>query len=230
MKTSEKLKGVIDNKWLEKLTPILDSIYMDQLFTELKNKKKLVKIFPDQEDIFNAFKTPFDDVKVVILGQDPYHTFGHAHGYAFSSKAKTCPPSLRNILQEVEDDVYGGLNLQRKIGDFTLTSWANQGVLLLNTALTVEQGIPGSHLHLWTKFTIEVMKILNSDTTAVIFMLWGKKAQFYKTYINEDYHYILEAAHPSPFSASDGFFGCKHFSEANKIIKGVNGPEFMIKW
>ena len=204
---------------------------MANTFAELSIRKQKANIYPAQEDIFNAFKRPFDDIRVVILGQDPYHTPGGiADGLAFSTRSKICPPSLRNILQEVEDDYYGGLNLFRKPGDYSLDSWAKQGVLLLNTALTVEEGVPGSHLHLWTHFTIEVMKILSAETTAVIFMLWGKKAQFYKAYIDDRYHYILEAAHPSPFSANSGFFGCAHFSEANKIIKGINGQEFMIEW
>ena len=229
MKTSEKLKGIIDNKWLNKLTPLLDSKEMDNIFAELSIRKKTTKIFPNQEDIFNAFKLPFDNIRVVILGQDPYHNDGDANGYAFATNNKKCPPSLRNIFKEIEDDVYNGLDLNRNPKDFTLKSWVKQGVLLLNTALTVEEGKPGSHTHLWTKFTIEVIKILSKETTALVFMLWGKKAQLYKTYIDENFHYVLEAAHPSPL-AGGSFFGCKHFSEANKIIKGVNGPEFMIEW
>jgi len=230
MKVSEKLKGHICPKWLKKLTPLLDSPVMEQLFAELSRRKSLGKvIYPAQEDIFNVFKQPFDDIKVVILGQDPYHGFGQANGYAFATNEKKCPPSLRNILKEVEDDIYNGLNLEKDPNDFTLKNWTNQGVFLLNTALTVEEGSPGSHIDLWTKFTVEVMKILSEDKPGLIYMLWGKKAQLFKVFLNQKTSFILEAPHPSPL-AGGGFFGCKHFSRANEIINGLNGKEFIINW
>lgn len=233
MKISEKLKGRIDNKWLLKLTDLLDSEKTAKIFAELKKvKEQGIEIYPPQEDIFNAFKyTPYDKLKIIIIGEDPYHTPGSADGLAFSSKgSKKCPPSLRNILIEVENDIYNELNVDRNINDFTLNSWAEQGVLLLNTALTVEQGSAESHLELWTGFTVDIIKMLSNDNNGLIFMLWGSKAQAFKPFINQKVHHVLEAPHPLSSFARLGFIGCKHFSKANEIIEGQNGKEFIIKW
>ena len=232
--TSKKLENYVEEKWLSRLSPLLDSEDGSKMFEKLKQIKLSGKtIYPLQKNIFNAFKyTAWDNVKVVILGQDPYHTPNIADGLAFSSgKEKTCPPSLKNILKEIEDDVYKGLNLETySFTDYSLKRWAEQGVLLLNTSLTVEEGLPGSHLEIWKDFTKNVIKLLNLEKNSVIFLLWGEKAKQYKVLINPEKHYILEAAHPSPLSAHNGFFGCKHFSKTNEIIESINGKENSIKW
>lgn len=229
MKVSEKLSGHICPKWLKKLTPLLDSEVMSKLFEELGRKKKAgIKIYPEQENIFNVFKQPFDDIKIVILGQDPYHSPGDANGYAFATNNKKCPPSLKNIFKEIEADIYDGLNLHKYITDFNLKEWTNQGVFLFNTALTVEEGKPLSHTDLWGKFTVEVLKILSEDKPGLIYMLWGKKAQLFKIFLNKNTCHILEAPHPSPLA--QGFEGCKHFSKANEILKGMYGEESQISW
>jgi uracil-DNA glycosylase len=223
MKTSEKLKNYIEEVWLQKLTPFLDSKRMDVVLEYLKIKKNAGKIiFPAQKDIFNAFKyTPFDKVKVVILAQDPYPSPGLADGLAFSSGIPTtCPASLRNILKEVEDDVYRGLSLERT-SDYSLKNWAEQGVLLINTALTVELLTPGSHVNLWNEFTINVINILNKEKDNLIFLLWGKDAAFFEVYIDVHKHYILQSTHPSPLArnAANPFHGCNHFSKTNLILE-----------
>ena len=157
----QSFNNLMDKSWLEHLWPALSSPKMKTGYAHIRNDKAKGKVFPKYEDTFNAFKyTPWDDVRVVILGQDPYHTEGMAHGLAFSTQSDSTPPSLRNILKEVEDDVYDGFNLQRSITN-DLTSWAEQGVLLLNTALTVKLGWPGSHLHHWEDFTKHVIEELS---------------------------------------------------------------------
>lgn len=169
---------------------------------------------PNLELVFQAFKlTPFDEVKCVILGQDPYHTPGYANGLAFSVQphVKKLPPSLRNILREYESDL--GYPQPRN-GD--LTSWAREGVLLLNSILTVETGKPLSHRGLgWEKLTIEVLRALNREREHLSFILWGKEAQQYKGLIDPMWHNIITAPHPSPFSVNQGFFGHQPFSRAN---------------
>ena len=220
--TSEKLQGHIDPVWLSKLKPFLDSSKMDNILSFLTIKKNAGRIiYPAQKNMFNAFKyTPFDDVKVVILDQDPYPSLGLADGLAFSSNIPTvCPASLRNILKEVEEDVHNGLSLERT-STYSLKTWAKQGVLLLNTALTVEANDAGSHVLLWNDFTVNVLNILNKEKDNLIFLLWGKKANFFKLYIDSNKHYILESAHPSPLAggAKNNFSGCKHFSKTNLIL------------
>lgn len=220
--TSEKLQGHIDPVWLEKLKSFLDSSKMNNILSFLTIKKNAGKrIFPAQQKMFNAFKyTPFNDVKVVILGQDPYPSLGLADGLAFSSNIPTvCPASLRNILKEVEEDIHNGLSLERT-STYSLETWAKQGVLLLNTALTVEANDAGSHVLLWNPFTVNVLNILNEQKEDLIFLLWGKQANFFKIYIDSNKHYILEAAHPSPLAmnAKNNFSGCKHFSKTNLIL------------
>lgn len=151
----------------------------------------------------------------------PYHTKGLADGLAFSSGQPTfCPPSLKNILKEVEDDVYRGLSLERT-SNYSLKSWATQGVLLLNTAFTVELANPNVHKALWTEFTLNIIKLLNARRDPIIFLLWGGQAKLFKAYINEEIHYVLESAHPSPLAgrAQNGFSGCGHFSKTNLILE-----------
>lgn len=226
----ESFSNLMDEGWLEHLWPALSSPKMKAGYTHIKNDKTRGKVFPKYEDTFNAFKyTSWDNVKVVILGQDPYHTEGMAHGLAFSTKNDSTPPSLRNILKEVENDVYDGFNIKRSITN-DLTSWADQGVLLLNTALTVKLGWPGSHLAHWEEFTAHTMKELNEWKSGVIYLLWGAKAQEFKKYINLEQNYVLETTHPSPFSAHKGFLGCKHFSKTNELLRNINGKKSEIIW
>lgn len=230
MIAKEKFEKLMDKGWLEHLWPALSSSQMLETYQMLRKEKEKYHIYPAYEDTFNAFKyTPWDDVRVVILGQDPYHTPGMAHGLAFSTLSDSCPPSLRNILKEVENDVYDGFNIPRSV-THDLTSWAEQGVLLLNTALTVRLGWPGSHLTYWQYFTQYVLEELSKYKTGVVYLLWGAKAQEYKQFINQNTNHILETSHPSPFSARKGFLGCGHFSKTNEILEQINGKEGRITW
>ena len=183
-------------------------------------------IYPPQADIFNALKlTSFENVKIVIIGQDPYHGPGQAHGLAFSVKPGVAtPPSLQNIFKELHDD------LSIPIPNHgCLENWAKQGVLLLNTSLTVEAGKPQSHATIgWEKFTDKVIQILNSEKQGLIFLLWGSPAQRKAEMIDPTKHYILKAPHPSPLSAHRGFLGCKHFSKANELLRKMGKKE--IDW
>jgi len=183
-------------------------------------------IYPPHEQIFAAFEhTTADQVKAVILGQDPYHGPGQAHGLCFSvNKGVPFPPSLRNIFQELHSDL--GLPIPAH-GD--LTAWAKQGVLLLNTVLTVEQGKPQSHQNMgWEQFTDTVIQSLNQLERSIVFLLWGASAQKKARLIDTSKHHVLKAPHPSPLSAHRGFFGCKHFSRCNEIL--VKQGEQPINW
>ena len=173
-------------------------------------------IYPDMHDIFNALKyTPYEKVKAVILGQDPYHGAGQAHGMCFSVKPNVpAPPSLVNIFKEIETDV-GVKNTSPY-----LVNWAKQGVLLLNTVLTVREGQPNSHKgHGWEVLTDSIIKKLNARKDPIVFMLWGSNARSKKAFITNPQHLVLECPHPSPLSAYAGFFGCKHFSKCNDFLK-----------
>jgi uracil-DNA glycosylase len=189
-----------------------------QLVTFLKTEKALgKKIYPPGNLIFNAFDlTPFDEVRVVIIGQDPYHGEGQAHGLSFSvPTGRKPPPSLVNIFKEIKQDL--GIEMPPMYGN--LTKWAKQGVLLLNAALTVREAEPFSHAKFgWSAFTDEVIKKISDEKTGVIFLLWGKFAQEKQVLIDETKHFVLKAAHPSPFSAEKGFFGCRHFSKTNQLL------------
>lgn len=205
--------------WYPLLDPIVNSDYFRTVITQIKKcKAEGKKVYPDTKFTFRAFKMcQLKDVKVVILGQDPYHD-GSATGLAFGNSHESfrMSPSLRNIVQAVETDL-GSLCVNF---DPTLESWAKQGVLLLNTALTVEKGQAGSHVHLWNQFTKDVIHLLTSSKDNIIFVLWGKKAQDYAKYIKGDNH-ILMAAHPAAESYSGGkagFYTCKHFSHINNIL------------
>ena len=218
----------INDSWKDVLKDEFAKPYFEQIVTFLKTEKSAGKtIFPAGSNIFNAFnKTPFDKVKVVILGQDPYHGLGQAHGLSFSVlPGVKIPPSLQNIFKEIKADI--GVDQPANKGD--LTSWAEQGVLLLNAALTVREAEPMSHAKFgWAQFTDAVIKTISGKKENVVFLLWGKFAQDKQILIDADSHYILKAAHPSPLSAHNGFFGCKHFSKTNEIL--VKHGENPINW
>jgi uracil-DNA glycosylase len=207
----------IESSWKEALKDEFQKSYFEQIVMFLKHEKALGKtIYPQGNQIFNAFdKTPFDNVRVVILGQDPYHGPGQAHGLCFSvQKGVKPPPSLVNIYKEMNADL--GIPIAQT-GD--LTPWAENGVLLLNAILTVRDGEPASHSKIgWETFTDAVIRTISNKKEGVVFMLWGKFAQDKQVLIDGTQHYILKAAHPSPFSADKGFFGCKHFSKANELL------------
>ncbi|MGE8523616.1 uracil-DNA glycosylase [Acinetobacter pseudolwoffii] len=212
-------KVQLDESWKYGLSEFLLSAKMDELKAFLIEEKKADKtIYPPNHLIFNALNTtPLDRVKVVILGQDPYHGPNQAHGLSFSvQKGVALPPSLRNIFHELHADVGGE---RPKHGD--LTHWAEQGVLLLNAVLTVEAGQPTSHQKRgWEEFTDHVIDVLNEQREHIVFILWGAYAQRKGQRINQDKHLVLKAAHPSPLAANrGGFFGCKVFSKSNNYLK-----------
>ncbi len=209
----------IGNDWDELLKGEFDKEYYLKLRQFLIQEYKEQTIFPDKYDIFNALKyTPFTNIKAVILGQDPYHGKGQAHGLCFSVKKGVCaPPSLVNIFKEIQSDL--GIAPPHH-GE--LTGWTKQGVLMLNTVLTVRQGNPNSHKGKgWEIFTDRVITLLNAHSEPIVFLLWGNNARSKKALITNPNHKILESVHPSPYSAASGFFGCKHFSLANKFLVSV---------
>jgi uracil-DNA glycosylase len=204
--------------WQAVLAPEFEKEYMQHLKAFLlQEKQQGYTIFPKNEEVFNAFNhTPFDQVKIVIIGQDPYHGTGQAHGLSFSvKKGVPIPPSLQNIYKELQTDIPGFTYPSH--GE--LTYWADQGVLLLNATLTVRANQAGSHQHKgWEQFTDQAISSLSSKREGLVFMLWGRYAQQKESLIDTNKHFVLKAAHPSPFSAYNGFFGCKHFSQANVIL------------
>ena len=211
----------IEESWKEVLREEFDKIYFQHIITFLKAEKASGKIiYPPGSLIFNAFeKTPFPNLKVVILGQDPYHNRGQAHGLSFSvPDGVPKPPSLINIFKELKNDL--GLEIP---DSGNLEKWASQGVLLLNASLSVRQNEPGSHSQTgWLQFTDSVIKKISDQNEGIVFLLWGKFAQEKQSLIDETKHYVLKAAHPSPFSADKGFFGCKHFSKTNELLMKQN--------
>ncbi len=208
-------KNILNNELEQKYFLEL-SKKVDQFYREGK-----VQIFPKKKEVFRAFDVcPFEKVKVVILGQDPYPTKGYANGLSFSvnDNIYPFPKSLNNIFKEIHNDI--GISFPEN-GD--LTRWAEQGVLLLNTVLTVEEGSPDSHKGIgWEKFTNGVIELLSDQKQELVFMLWGAKATAKTSLINEDKHMVLSSVHPSPLSAYRGFFGCKHFSKANDYLNENN--------
>lgn len=212
----------LGNKWDELLKGEFEKPYYLELRNFLKAEYNSYTIYPDMYDIFNALKlTSYDDVKAVILGQDPYHEPNQAHGLAFSVKdGVALPPSLKNIYKELNTDL--GLPVPEK-GD--LTKWAEQGVLLLNTSLTVRRGQANSHRGKgWEIFTDRIIEIMNEREKPVVFILWGANARAKTALITNPVHKILTCAHPSPLSAHNGFFGCRHFSKCNEFLR-ANGIE-----
>lgn len=204
------------NDWDEILKDEFEKPYYKELRAFLKREYSTRRIYPEMNDIFNSLKcSSFKDTRVVIIGQDPYHGAGQAHGMCFSvKKGVEPPPSLKNIFKELESDV--GF----KIPDHgELTAWAKQGVLLLNTVLTVREGAPNSHKGKgWESFTDRVISELNKKDTPVVFLLWGANAKAKAKIIDNPRHVKLETVHPSPLSAYGGFFGCRHFSKTNEIL------------
>ncbi len=204
----------------ESWKPFLESEFAKPYFKELSeflsNEYEKKTIFPKKTQVFSAFTTDLNEVKVVILGQDPYHTPGAAHGLAFSvPNSQPIPPSLINIYKEIDSDIGSHAN---KTG--YLKNWQDQGVLLLNNVLTVEAHKAGSHRnHGWETFTEATIKYLDETKDHLVFLLWGRDARNKKPLINQEKHLILEAAHPSPLSAYNGFFGCKHFSKTNDQLE-----------
>ncbi|MDR0887210.1 MAG: uracil-DNA glycosylase [Candidatus Nomurabacteria bacterium] len=212
----------------ESWKPFLQNQFGQDYFHALSNflHQEYIKkqIFPPKAQVFSAFTTDFNAIKVVIIGQDPYHGDHQAHGLAFSvNKSVAIPPSLQNIFKEIHDDLGTPIpthgNLQK---------WSQQGVLLLNNTLTVEAHRAGSHRnHGWEQFTEAVVKKLNQDRQNLVFILWGRDARSKKSLIDTNKHLVLEAAHPSPFSAYSGFFGCKHFSQTNAYLRAHNESEII---
>ncbi len=207
----------IGNKWDEVLADDFSADYYSRIRAFLKREYGTHTVYPDMYDIFNALKTTdYDSVNVVILGQDPYHGPGQAHGYAFSVKPGVAvPPSLSNIYKELHDET--GMDIPES---GCLLGWARQGVLLLNTALTVRAAMPNSHRDCgWSILTDSIIKKLNQRERPMVFMLWGANAKAKAPLISNKAHLVLTAAHPSPLSARNGFFGCGHFVKANEFLK-----------
>ena len=216
----------IESSWKKVLEPEFKKPYFKKLAQFVKNEYQNHTVYPSPKHIFNAFNsTPFDQLKVVVLGQDPYHGPNQAHGLSFSVLPPTkTPPSLQNIYKEIKTDTGKVTNTS---GD--LTHWAKQGVLLLNATLTVRAGQAGSHQNQgWEKFTNAVIKTISDQKTGVVFMLWGNYAKQKGIIINREKHLILQSPHPSPFSAHSGFFGCRHFSQTNTYLL-LNGQN-SINW
>ena len=216
-----------ENEWDELLSGEFEKEYYLKLRQFLKKEYSTQTIFPNMYDIFNAMKTTsYSDVKAVIIGQDPYHGAGQAHGYCFSVKKGVAPPpSLINIFKEIRDDL--GIDNTGRHGE--LTKWAKEGVLLLNNVLTVREGLANSHRGKgWEQFTDDVITLLDKREKPMVFILWGANAKAKTALIHNPAHLVLTSAHPSPLSASRGFFGCRHFSKTNEFLKAHGMSE--IDW
>ncbi|MCI8853777.1 MAG: uracil-DNA glycosylase [Lachnospiraceae bacterium] len=221
--------AMIQNDWLEPLKPEFQKPYYGKLYEFIREEYANKQVFPPSEDIFNAFHlTPLHEVKVVILGQDPYHNNGQAHGLCFSVKPDVqVPPSLVNIYQELHDDL--GCRIPN---NGYLTKWAKQGVLMLNTVLTVRAHQANSHRGMgWEEFTDAAIRVLNQQDRPIVFILWGSPAQKKAQMLNNPNHLILKAPHPSPLSAFRGFFGSRPFSQTNQFLEehGVSPIDWQIE-
>ena len=209
--------GMITNDWLAELAPEFQKPYYKELYRFVLEEYNSTQIFPPSDDIFNAFHlTPLSEVKVVILGQDPYHNVGQAHGLCFSVKPDVdIPPSLVNIYRELQDDL--GCRIPN---NGYLVKWAKQGVLMLNTVLTVRAHMANSHRGKgWEEFTDAAIRALNKQDRPIVFILWGRPAQMKERMLDNPNHLILKAPHPSPLSAYNGFFGSKPFSQTNRFLE-----------
>lgn len=209
----------ITKNWYELLKDEFEKPYFKNLQAFLTEEYNTHTIYPQAENIFNALNyCKYEDVNVMIIGQDPYHQPGQAHGLSFSVQdGVALPPSLKNIFKEIEND----LDIT-PINSGNLIRWAKQGVLLLNTVLTVRRDQPNSHKGKgWENFTTRVIGLINAKTSPVVFLLWGGNAKAFEGLIDNSKHYVLKSAHPSPLSAYNGFFGCKHFSKTNEILEKI---------
>ncbi len=216
----------IEDSWKEVLKEEFEKEYFKSLSDFVKKEYSQEKVYPHPKNIFRAFYLcPFEEVKVVIIGQDPYHGIGQANGLCFAvSENVPLPPSLQNIFKEIENDLKIS---PKKDGD--LSRWAKQGVLLLNATLTVRANTAGSHQGKgWEEFTDSVIKKISDEKENIVFILWGNYAKKKGEIINRDKHFIIESAHPSPFSAYNGFFGSKPFSKANEYLKKIGKGE--VEW
>lgn len=228
--TSAEKNIQLDESWLKYLQSEFEAPYFKALKTFLVEEKSKYEIYPPGKLIFNALNlTPFDKVKVVLIGQDPYHGAGQAHGLCFSVQdGIRQPPSLVNIFKEIASDI--GEPMSATKGN--LVSWAKQGVLLLNATLTVRANTAGSHQGKgWETFTDKIIRTVSNNHSGLVFILWGRFAQNKESLIDGSKHLILKAAHPSPFSAYNGFFGCKHFSKTNQYLQqqGKNPIDWVIR-
>lgn len=215
----------IEPGWMVALQAEFAKGYFVELMNTVTKEYSEKTVFPLDKDIFTAFNAcPYHSLKVVILGQDPYHGDRQAQGLAFSVPEDVAiPPSLKNIFKEIQSDVNGAMPHSGN-----LMHWSQQGVLLLNSTLTVEKGVPGSHQGLgWERFTDAVIKKISEDTQHIVFLLWGNFAISKRSLIDENKHLVLTAPHPSPLSAYRGFFSCKHFNQTNKYLKENNLPEII---
>ncbi|MFW6026336.1 MAG: uracil-DNA glycosylase [Candidatus Woesearchaeota archaeon] len=216
----------VENSWKDLLKQEFKKEYFKKLSSFVDNEYKNKTIYPPKDELFKAFElTPFEEVKVVIIGQDPYYKKGQANGLAFSvNQHCEVPKSLKNIYKEIKSN---NPNFNKQTGD--LKGWAKQGVLMINTVLTVEDGKPNSHQDKgWEIFTKNVIKLINDKKENVIFILWGKNSKDFEKYLNTEKHYILKSSHPSPLAAYRSFFGSKHFKRINEILKTKNKKQ--IDW
>jgi len=210
----------LNNDWDNILNELLNKTETKQLFNFIKKERKEKNIFPKESEVFKAFELcSFKNTKIIIIGQDPYHKINQANGLAFSvPKKQKLPPSLKNIFKELNNDMHIKIS-----NNGNLSNWAKQGVLLLNCMMTVQENEPGSHSKSgWEDFTDTVIKILSNKKKHIIFLLWGEYAKKKQKLINKQKHNVLVSAHPSPLSAYRGFFGCRHFSKANEILRKKN--------
>ena len=220
----------IEESWKELLKEEFSKSYFLQITTHLKTEKATgATVYPPGQLIFHAFeKTPFHQLKVVIIGQDPYHGPGQAHGLSFSvPNGVACPPSLQNIFKELKTDI--GLAIPPS---GNLSPWAEQGVLLLNASLTVRANEPASHAKIgWAIFTDAVIRKISEEQKGIVFLLWGRFAQEKQDLIDQTKHHVLKAAHPSPFSVEKGFYGCRHFSRTNELLikEGIDPIDWSLK-
>ncbi len=217
-----QMHKALETSWKSALSEEFEKPYFSNLSASIRQAYLAGTVYPSQEQIFNAFNLcPLDKVKVVILGQDPYHGEGQAHGLSFSVKdGIRIPPSLKNIYKEIKSDI--GTEIPNS---GNLEHWAKQGVLLLNATLTVLPSKPGSHQELgWEEFTDATIRIISEKREHVVFLLWGNFARSKSALIDKSKHLVLEAPHPSPFSAHSGFFGCKHFSKTNTYLEQHRQP------
>jgi uracil-DNA glycosylase len=221
------MKPYIKENWNKVLQAYFETMEFAKLWDFIKNEYQHTNIYPLEKDIFKSFNlTPLEKISIVIIGQDPYHQPHQAHGLSFSvPHGITIPPSLKNIFKEIESDT----GIKKDFTDGNLESWSHQGILLLNSVLTVQENKPSSHANIgWEEFTNFVIKQISDQKEHVIFFLWGNYAQKKGSLIDRSRHLVLETSHPSPLGAYRGFIGCRHFSRANEYLKKHNKSE--INW